>query len=147
MQFVRQHDLQLHLMSELVAESEFERFRFLSRMVEEWQSGVNRFDRPGEALFAAIDGSDMAAICGLNIDPYAADDEVGRLRHLYVRRAWRRQGVGRRLAELVASHARRRFTCLRLRADNPIAAQFYESLGWLAVAAEGDSTHCLKLRG
>ena len=63
-----------HLTPELlaapIAESEAHGLRFVRRLTDEWLNGVNRFDRPGEALFAARDGADVVAVGGLNIDPY-----------------------------------------------------------------------------
>lgn len=35
----------------LLADSEREGSRFVRRLVDEWATGTNRFDRPGEALF------------------------------------------------------------------------------------------------
>ena len=35
----------------LLADSEREGWRFVRRLVDEWATGSNRFDRPGEALF------------------------------------------------------------------------------------------------
>src|SRR5262249_3904959 len=40
----------------LIAEAEEAGVRFVRRLVEEWEGGANRFSRPGEALFAAVDG-------------------------------------------------------------------------------------------
>jgi hypothetical protein len=45
----------------LLAESEQAGLRFLRRLVDEWASGVNRFDRPGEALFGAQIGHEWVA--------------------------------------------------------------------------------------
>ena len=86
----------------LIAESEHEGLGFVRRRAEEWTSGVNRFDRPGEVLFVARLAEQVVGVCGLNVDPYATGPNVGRVRHLYVLAARRRLGVGRRLvAEVV----------------------------------------------
>jgi hypothetical protein len=82
----------------LVLESEAAGHPFLRRLVDEWASGRNRFDRPGEVLLAARVGERLAGVCGLNVDPYAAATGVGRVRHLYVCLADRRLGVGRLVA-------------------------------------------------
>jgi len=82
----------------LVAESEAQGLRFVRRLADEWASGANRFDRPGEALFVARDDGRVLGVGGLNLDPYAAEATVGRVRHLYVLRAYRRLGFGRRIA-------------------------------------------------
>src|ERR1700730_5121053 len=69
----------------LLAESERQGFRFVRRLVEEWESGANRFDRRGEVLFVARVGDEVVGVCGLNVDPHAGDPAIGRVRHLYVR--------------------------------------------------------------
>src|SRR5215470_11105409 len=97
----------------LLADSERAGSRIVRRLVDEWRSGVNRFDRPGEALFGAWVDGQLIGVCGLNIDPYAADDRVGRVRHLYVSSARRGHGVGRRLVAHVVRAARGRFDVCR----------------------------------
>ena len=122
----------------LVAESEGAGLHLVSRLVDEWRSGHNRFDRPGEALFGAWVDQRLAGVCGLNVDPYIDDAGVGRVRHLYVLTASRRLGVGRELVEQVIRAARGRFTTLRLSTSNPAAARLYEALGFHPV----ERAHC-----
>jgi GNAT superfamily N-acetyltransferase len=129
----------------LLAESEREGSRFVRRLFDEWAAGTNRFDRPGEALFTARLGDRLIGVCGLNIDPYAAAANVGRVRRLYVLTAYRRLGTGRQLVLAVIEAARGRFELLRLRTTNPTAAQLYESLGFRPSAETADSTHVLEL--
>src|SRR3989442_1637640 len=88
----RLRGLPVDSLAALIAESEQAGLRFVRRLVEEWGTGANRFDRSGEALFAARVDGELVGVCGLNIDPYAANDRIGRLRHLYVRSAFRRRG-------------------------------------------------------
>lgn len=128
----------------LVAESEASGLRFVRRLVEEWTSGANRFDRPGEALFVARTAGEVVGVCGLNVDPYAPGQDVGRVRHLYVLSAHRRLGVGRRRVTEVIEAARSRFDSLHLRTENPAAAQLYEWLGFRRVGA-GAYTHLMEL--
>jgi GNAT superfamily N-acetyltransferase len=133
--------------AELVAESERHGLRFIRRLSEEWTSGANRFDRPGEALFVARVGERVVGVCGLNVDPYTAEPRVGRVRHLYVLSGQRRLGVGRRLVSEVIEAARGRFDRLRLRTENPGAAQFYEAIGFRSSGATDNSTHVMVLGG
>src|SRR5207249_6785208 len=91
------HDLTSSSVGELVAESERLGLRLVRRLADEWATGANRFDRPGEILFGAFIDGRLVGVGGLNIDPYAGDERVGRLRHLYVLSAFRRMGVGRQL--------------------------------------------------
>lgn len=129
----------------LLAESEQAGLRLVRRLVDEWASGANRFDQPGEALFTARIGGRIVGVCGLNIDPYAEAPAVGRVRHLYVLQAQRRLGVGRALVAAVLDAARGRFRCVRLRTTNPAAARLYESLGFRPSAGQPDCTHLLEL--
>src|SRR5262249_51280807 len=76
------HELTSSSVSELVVESERFGLRLVRRLTEEWASGVNRFDRPGEILFGAFIDGRLVGVCGLNVDPYAGNERVGRVRHL-----------------------------------------------------------------
>ena len=113
--------------------------------MDEWADRTNRFDRPGEALFGARVGERLVGVCGLNVDPYAGDDRIGRVRHLYVLVSFRRRGVGRQLVARVIESARDRFDSLRLRTDNEAAARLYVAMGFRAGAERGEFTHILEL--
>src|SRR5512138_3879580 len=89
-----------------LAESEAHGLHFVRRLTDEWANGVNRFDRPGEALFAVHDAADIVAVGGLNVDPYTTDPRVGRVRHLYVVAAHRRRGFGAALVREIIATAR-----------------------------------------
>jgi ribosomal protein S18 acetylase RimI-like enzyme len=130
----------------LIAESEAGGLRLVRRLADEWASGANRFDQPGEALFVARIAGEIVGVCGLNLDPYAAAPTVGRVRHLYVPLAHRRRGVARRLMAEVLAAARGPFLRLHLRTQNPAAAALYERLGFRPRDDVADSTHVLDLR-
>ena len=130
----------------LVAESERQGFRFVRRLVQEWSSGANRFDRPGEVLFAARAGDDVVGVCGLTVDPHADDPRIGRVRHLYVLVPYRRAGVGEQLVADVINTARGRFARLHLRTTNAAAARLYERLGFRPTPGRHHS-HVLELEG
>ena len=78
----------------LVEESLTQGFRFIERLIREYRSGFNCFDKPGEVLLTASLQGAVVGIGGLNRDPYFNDAKVGRLRHLYVQSVWRGQGIG-----------------------------------------------------
>ncbi|HEU5194929.1 MAG TPA: GNAT family N-acetyltransferase [Methylomirabilota bacterium] len=128
----------------LVTESEQAGMMLVRRLVDEWLDGSNRFDRPGEALFGAWRDARLVGVCGLNIDPYADDNRIGRVRHLYVLVEARRHGVARALMAETLAAARGRFPTLRLSTSNPAAARLYESLGFRPVT-ERHCTHLLSL--
>lgn len=128
----------------LMEESRQEGFWMLVRLHDGWTSRRNRFCKRGEALFGAWAGKDLVGVCGLNVDPYFPGPGQGRVRHLYVRPAWRRHGVGRRLVEAVIECAGARFTVLNLRAP-ATAFAFYEALGFLRVEGAEYLTHRMLL--
>lgn len=130
-------------LEEIVRLSLSEDFRAVRRLREEWDSGANRFDRPGEILLEARVGSRLVGVCGLNRDPYARQPELGRLRHLYVHPEFRRRGIGRALVSMVIEHARGRFSRVRLRTQDADADRFYLAIGFRRVVGEPDATHDL----
>lgn len=87
--------LDTHKLLPLVEESTIEGFRHLKRLVNDYESGVNKFDKDGEALFIALQNNEIVGVCGLNSDPYVTSKEVGRVRRLYVLPRVRRFGLGR----------------------------------------------------
>jgi len=138
--------LPLEALDELIAESERVGLRFVRRLADEWARGTNRFDRPGETLFAARVGRRLVGVCGLNVDPYAGQGSIGRVRHLYVLAGHRRRGIGRRLAEEVINAARGKFVRLHLQTTNPAAARLYERLGFRVAEGRSDCSHVMELR-
>ncbi len=140
---VRIQELELNALEELRAESSREGFRFVERLCDEWVSGANRFNAPGEALFVAVADGQVVGVCGLNCDPYACDPHVGRVRRFYVARAYRRRGIGRALLESVITSARDHFSLLRARTD--ASSDFYIARGFRRITSEPEATHVLAL--
>jgi GNAT superfamily N-acetyltransferase len=131
--------------TDLLAESEHAGFRFVRTLVDEWASGRNKFDKPGEALFAAAFEARMVGVCGLSVDPYLKSPRVGRVRRLYVLSAYRRRGVGRRLVQEVVLASRGVFDTLRLRSATAEASRLYAALGFQECAGIADCTHVMEL--
>jgi len=129
----------------LMAEASAEGFGMVARLVRHCEDGTNRFDRPGEAIFGAFADGRMVGVCGLNIDPMTGDPRYGRVRHLYVSPAWRRQGIGRALVRRVIAEARQRFEYLALRTNNETAAAFYLALGFSPTSELPQTTHVMRL--
>jgi GNAT superfamily N-acetyltransferase len=139
-------ELPLEQLELLRSASVYEGFTFLMRLIEEWHAGKNRFDQPEELLLGAYAGPALVGACGLNVDPYVLEAGVGRLRHLYVLPAHRRQGVGQRLVNCCLEAAKPHFHLVRLRTDSEYAARFYERLGFREVSCVDACTHVLNLR-
>lgn len=137
--------LPLEDLQPLLIEGRQQGFEFLDRLVETYSSGVNRFDRPGEALFAIYDRDGLIAIGGLNRDPYIKDGRTGRVRHLYVLSHYRRQGVATAIMARIVAEAQRNFRRLTLRTFTVDADRFYRALGFQTEPQLEGATHYLSL--
>jgi GNAT superfamily N-acetyltransferase len=126
----------------LLMEAQDEGYDFIQTLVDDWASGENRFDGPGERLCGHLDQGLVVAVGGLNCDPFAGRPDMGRIRRVFVRRAWRNKGIGRALVNALIGEARSHFHCVRLRAENEDAARLYERLGFVSIA-DPDATHIL----
>jgi catechol 2,3-dioxygenase-like lactoylglutathione lyase family enzyme/GNAT superfamily N-acetyltransferase len=138
------------MLATLVMDSEAQGVRFVRRLVDEWATGVNRFDQPGEALFVARRAGAVVGVCGLNIDPYVGRDgerRVGRVRHLYVVSTHRRLGIGGRLLGEVLAAARGWFELVHLRTGDPAAAALYERRGFRPTGGDAHCTHIIAVDG
>jgi catechol 2,3-dioxygenase-like lactoylglutathione lyase family enzyme/GNAT superfamily N-acetyltransferase len=127
----------------LRAEALAEGFRHMERLASDWMSGTTRFDRAGEGLLAARLRGVLAGIGGMTIDPVVTD--AFRMRRFYVRPAFRRSGIGCKLATVLcrrAASAGRRITVNA----NSGSVPFWESLGFEFDMREGH-THILKPKG
>ena len=117
----------------------------MRRLVDDWSSGANRFDRPGEFLLGAYLGERLAGVGGLNRDPYVFDDLTGRVRHVFVMPDARRSGVGTALLLHIIARAPEPFRVLRLRTFSADGAAFYAALGFVETS-EADASHRMVLR-
>lgn len=129
----------------LVEESVSQGFRFVERLIQEYCSGLNCFDKPGEVLLAASVQGRVVGIGGLNRDPYFRDPHVGRLRHLYVGSAWRRCGIGHLLVTQLILEANRHYQLLTLRTDTQAADLFYQKRGFKTYPKWEHTTHHFQL--
>lgn len=116
---------------ELVEESKLAGYRHVVRLVEDYNSGINTFDKQGEVLLGAFDKQRLIGICGLNQEPYNLEPGIGRLRRMYVLHEYRRMGIGRILVNEITRLAQDQFKVLVLHTENKEAEVFYTSLGFL----------------
>lgn len=130
----------------LVEESKEEGFRFVERLVNDYESGMNTFSLPGEALFAVFThAGDLAAIGGLNQDPFSNMRGIGRLRRFYVRQKYRRKGIGTVLLKGILSEAKKHYHTIILHTDTVEGDKFYTSLGFVKGGDDANFTHFLRL--
>ncbi len=94
---IRPVNLPVPGLDDLQAEASAEGFQFIDTLIEQWSTGENRFNQPGEILLGILENDILIAIGGLNLDQFLNDPSIGRIRRVYVRRAWRSQGSGRAL--------------------------------------------------
>jgi nucleoside triphosphate diphosphatase len=131
------------LPAELVAmrnEARNEGYHMLDRLAAEWDAGTLRFDRPGEALFAAYANGELAGIGGITIEPTVPG--ALRMRRFYVRRPFRRLGIARRLALALLNRpeaARQTITVNAAAGSEP----FWEALGFISDHRDGH-THMMR---
>ncbi len=58
-------------------ESLEQHFNMLRRLAENWQSGKNRFNAPGETLLGAFVNHQLVGVCGINSDPFSPQPRAG----------------------------------------------------------------------
>ncbi len=128
----------------LEAHAVAEGFRFLTRLVTEWENHTNRFNQPGECLLGVFHHRHLIGIGGVSCAPYAAPG-VGRLRRVYIAPAARGQRIGKALVEQLLKHAAMHFHEARLSTDTPQASQFYLRCGFQRINDE-TATHAKSLK-
>jgi GNAT superfamily N-acetyltransferase len=146
-EIIRLGKLPMDDLQPLVEESHDQGFEFLNRLVAEYASGINRFDKPGEALFGVYCDDNLIAVGGLNQDPYLSESDIARVRHVYVLLAWRNQGIGKQLMQAIIGEAKGRFRLLTLRTFSAEADGFYRAIGFQTKPEIQAATHHLVLSG
>ena len=118
-------------------------YRFIDRLIAEANSGQNVFNQNGECFQGAFIDGTLVACGGINRDPYT-DQEVGRLRHVYVLRRYRRTGIAKELVQHLLKHSNAAFSVVRLRTSDQNADKFYEALGF-SRTVKNDATHIIEI--
>ncbi len=116
-------------------------YRNIETLVNEFDSGVNRFSTPGEALFGAYEATSILGIGGINIDPYYGLATVARVRRLFVKPDARRRGVATALMLQIEEIGRKYFSKLQLFTNSETASRFYINLGYRAVKHREKISH------
>ncbi|MCJ8343939.1 GNAT family N-acetyltransferase [bacterium] len=138
-------DLKINELDHLVQEASSEQHSFMLRMKAEYIGNKNKFDQSGEAIFLALKDENIVGFVGLNIDPYLEDKNVGRVRHLYVQKEYRRQKVAKELVNQLILHAKKHFKLLTLRTFHKEASHFYQTLDFKTTPLIYASSHNLSL--
>ena len=114
--------------STLRSDAVSEGYRFIERLVDEWNAGSVIFDKPGEALLIARCDNAIAGVGGVTVDP--SDQAALRMRRFYVRPKFRRHGVARELAGVLIADALRTGRRLNVNAGTETAAVFWQTMGF-----------------
>lgn len=120
---------------ELAKQAQKEGFQFVDRLIEEYESGKNRFNQPGEFLLFVYDDEKLIACGGLNQqwNENEIDNRIGRVRRFYVLPKYRKHGVGKQLLQHLEKNARANFSALCLNTDTKSAAHFYQKQNYVFV--------------
>ncbi len=134
-------------LNRLVIQSKEEGFRFVERLVNEYENGTNTFNQRGEGLFGVANEEGLLiAIGGLNKDPFSDEKFVGRLRRFYVSKEYRRNGVGSFLVKRIVAEAKKHYKILVLHTDTEQADTFYTTIGFSKGNLYPNSTHVINLK-
>jgi multimeric flavodoxin WrbA/GNAT superfamily N-acetyltransferase len=127
---------------ELLSESESFGYQYLTKMINQWRTGENRFSKPNELLIVYKNAEKVIGIGGINEEPYLKKRDFGRLRDVYVLSQYRRSNIGTQIVEHLIEFGRKHFKTITLRVpENIEASPFYESLGFLKTGEIETVTH------
>lgn len=115
----------------LVQESKEEGFKFLKKLINEYENELNTFNKSGECLYGIFQGEKLIGIGGLNVDPYTENNKIGRLRRFYIAKDYRRIGLGKLLLNKLLSHAEKYFKVVVLHTDTKQGDVFYTANGFV----------------
>ncbi len=124
------NDELIQQLSPLAKNAKEDGYNFVQRTIDEWNSGINKFDLKNEVLYGVKINNDIVAIGGCNQDPYVMNERIGRIRHVYVHKDFRGLGLSTMLMDKVLDFAKERYPIIRLSTNNPVAAMIYENYGF-----------------
>lgn len=125
----------------LVQESKEEGFKFLKKLINEYENELNTFNKSGECLYGIFQGEKLIGIGGLNADPYTENNKIGRLRRFYIAKDYRRIGLGKLLLNKLLSHAEKYFKVVVLHTDTKQGDVFYTANGFVKREVYKRSNH------
>ncbi|MFX1681637.1 GNAT family N-acetyltransferase [Mitsuaria sp. CC2] len=136
---IRVHQMDPLAWAPLLAASESEGRQMLRRLMDEWRSGANRYEQPGESLWAWIDAhGQVIAVGGLNVEPPPGRAGTGRMRRFYVHPDWRGHGLAKRLVNAVLASAQGHFSRLHVNCEGDDSATFWTRCGFAPIDANVD---------
>lgn len=140
---IEQIDPRSHLLEKLADEARAQGYFFIDRLLDEARCGKNLFENFGECFCGVFAGHLLVGCGGINKDPYV-DQNIGRLRHVYVVEAYRRNGIAAALVRDLLERSKHAFDTVRLRASDDNANTFYDTLGFKRTDHE-TATHYISI--
>lgn len=122
-------------MSQLGQHAKNEQYAGVDKLIEEFNTGHNRFAGENEHLVLAYDGQKLIGCGGLN-QQWGADGvepRIGRVRRFYVHPDYRMHGVGKQILAFIEQLARPDYSALCLQTDTSLAARFYQKQNYVLV--------------
>lgn len=148
LRLMRVHEMDRLAWAPLLAASKAEGQQMLGRLLDDWRSGANRFDRPGESLWGLQNArGQWVAVGGLNLEPAPGRRGTARMRRFYVHPDYRGLGCARRLFAAVLAAAQGQFERLHVNTQSPGSAAFWARCGFAPVAESPAYTHVRLLPG
>ena len=121
----------------ILRESLAEGHNMVNRLLADFLGGINRFDKPGEVLFAHSSGNAVVAVAGLNHELEPRCPRSGRIWRLFVLPEYRGVGLARGLVEELNRCAAADFDTVTVNVGRMKARGFYEHLGFTPVQHPG----------
>ncbi|PEX94047.1 GNAT family N-acetyltransferase [Bacillus cereus] len=134
-------DVLKYEINHLVQESKEEGFNFLTKLVNEYETEINTFNKTGECLYGIFQEEMLIGIGGLNKNPCIEDNKIGRLRRFYISKDYRRIGLGKLLLNRLLSHAEKYFQVVVLHTDTKQGDMFYTANGFVKGKIYKGSSH------
>jgi N-acetylglutamate synthase-like GNAT family acetyltransferase len=128
-------------LSKVRHESDKEGYNHINRLVSDYDSGGNKFDKKGEKLIGFLMNGEIVALCGLNIEP--TNNRLGRIRRLYVLKNYRHRGIDTELVKYLVNQAKPNFEGVVVNIGNLAVDNFYKSIGFNPVTNNDSYTHIL----
>ena len=136
------NDLNEYDISLITQAANAERYDIVNRLVTDYDSDDNKFDKEGEKLIGFLLDDKVVALCGLNIEP--TNGRYGRIRRLHVLPEYRNQGIGTQLVRYLIAYARHNFKGVVVNIGKLSTDNFYKSMGFRSVT-NYSFTHILML--
>ncbi len=121
----------------LAAIAEVDGHRNINTLISEFETGVNCFDKPGEALFGAYNDTTILGIGGA----FENLEVVARVRRVFVAPTVRRRGIASVLMDEIERIARGHYSKVQLYTTSATASRFYITRGYSPVYGRPRVSH------